>query len=105
MPGIHKFQYSFTVSVFGSIQETILIQTEDPLKLENIKLMFKIKNIESQGKNMAFHCMLCCKVGLIIPRSPQKNIWAMSAQRFANDLTTSPGNLFQGLSLLLESVL
>lgn len=44
-----------------------------------------------------------CKVGLIIPRSPLKNIWAMSAQRSANGLTTSPGNLFQGLGLLLES--
>lgn len=47
--------------------------------------------------------MLYSKVGLIILRS-LKNMWVMSAQSHTKDLM-SPDNLFQGLSLLLESVL
>lgn len=95
MPGIRRLKNEFTLSGFVSIQETILVQTNDPLKLADVKIMFKIKNIESQEKvwqkKKKKEFMPFCKVGLTIPSYALKNIWVVSAQRSVNGLTMSPG--------------
>lgn len=45
MPDTHRFKNQFILSKFVSIQETASV--ENPLKLENVNIVFKIKNIES----------------------------------------------------------
>lgn len=47
MPDTHRFKNQFILSKFVSIQETASVETENPLKLENVNIVFKIKNIES----------------------------------------------------------